>query len=728
MNEIVFSEGIINDKTLSDGLVQLRQNLISADLEMDSFTFHAFSPSVLSPYMYLCDVNETPLQTVDEEFIVIENSLLDPANGLPYGSSALYTHNGELIGKFYVSSVERVSKNLYYFTCFSAIGLLENRMHYGGMYIDPNNPVTAGAILEDIMGDVEYSVDSNGIEDVVIMGWLPYDTARQNLMHLLFSLGAIVTRGDHGQLSIRYPEAGQPTQIDLRNTEVGGSVTTIRAATEVRVTEHTYLEDGEERLVYLFDNRNSSIAAVRELVLFDKPCYEVFSPSDLLTIHELHPNYAIVSGIGALRGRPYTHMTRILSMETGVDAAENLVSVENETLVSLMNSEYVLKRLAGYYSVTQEAQFGLYINGEDTSNQYSFVDPFGDPRTGFIKSLDITMSNILKAKATLAVDFIPGPFGASVNNYEFITSSGTWEVPIGSTSITMIISSGGNGGEGGADGSDGEDGDAYWSGQPNDGHSGEPGMGGNGGDGGSPGRIYAVTASVTAGDILNITIGAGGLGGLHGERPGLGETGGDTTVVLNGNTYSSALGIIYPNGYTNPISGEVFNFEGNSGVNGGDGGAGWAGRDSWSNQEADSVIYLGITYQGGANGEALDADGIFQGHEWYNYSEAGGGGGAAAGSDGNPGGTGTVSRLVVEGGDGADGASAVAIPEQAFYGNGGRGGNGGGGGGGGGGVSLDWEHMWSTSGVHAGTGGSGGLGSNGGKGGDGWVIIYYRSV
>jgi uncharacterized membrane protein YgcG len=61
-------------------------------------------------------------------------------------------------------------------------------------------------------------------------------------------------------------------------------------------------------------------------------------------------------------------------------------------------------------------------------------------------------------------------------------------------------------------------------------------------------------------------------------------------------------------------------------------------------------------------------------------------------------------------------------------GGGGGGFSGGGGGGGGGGVSLDWEHMWSTSGVHAGTGGSGGLGSNGGKGGDGWVIIYYRSV
>lgn len=745
MNTITLPTGTITDDTLVSGTVQMRQNLISAELETDTFTFHAYSVRAIDPWLYLADKDGNLITTDDDKYILVKNSAPDPTIDSYYGESAMYTFDGELIGKYYIQSVERVTPKLYYFTCMSAIGLLENRMHYGGIYPPEIGEHTyAGEILEDIMQDVPYTVTEE-IEDEEIRGWLPIDTARQNLMHLLFALGAIVVRGEQGEISIKYPDSGQPIQINQSDIAVGGSVTAIRTATEIQVTEHGYFADDGERLVTLFDNTDFANPADHELITFSGPHYDLYSPDSLLTIHEEHPNYAVVSGVGKLRGRPYSHSTRVISEETGLDVAENVIAVENETLVSLINATNVLKRLKNFYSVTHEATFGLYFNGQEPGKQYAFTDPFGDNRTGFIKSMDITLSKVLKAETVFMEDFVTGPFGASINQYTLITQSGTWTIPQGTTTLDIVMSGGGQGGYGGEDGEDGDDGQhgispidgpQTWS---RDGISGAGGFGGFGGYGGHAGKIASVRIpTVTPGTVLTITIGEGGAGGSHygydgDPDDGIGEEGTATTVTIDGTTYSTASGQVLDSGYTNPLSGEVFNLSGDDGAEGGKGGSGWADNHSWSNESAEDVTYMGTTFSGGQNGNDAVSDGIFQGWEWWNRAEAGGGSGAAAGRSGLPGGSGVSERLHMRGGAGADGVNAVAPPAQSLPGNGGLGGNGGSGGGGGGGITADWttdgdEPRWNTSDLLVGEGGTGGLGSSGGKGGDGWVLFFYRTA
>lgn len=119
-----------------------------------------------------------------------------------------------------------------------------------------------------------------------------------------------------------------------------------------------------------------------------------------------------------------------------------------------------------------------------------------------------------------------------------ITVSGSWTVPSGVSSVRLVLVGHG------ADGTDGTDG--TWR------RAGEDGVNGDGG------KVWTGTVSVTAGQSIAVTIGS---------------------VNTTFGSYSSANGTIYPTGYTDLNSGDVY---GRSGVSAplagtGDGGAGGAG-------------------------------------------------------------------------------------------------------------------------------------------------------
>lgn len=191
--------------------------------------------------------------------------------------------------------------------------------------------------------------------------------------------------------------------------------------------------------------------------------------------------------------------------------------------------------------------------------------------------------------------------------------------------------------------------------------------------GGGAGSIINHAMTLPAGEIVPITIGAGGSGGKNGIEP---TSGGDSSFgsYLIGHGGNGAIN----NGYDATYIGTGGLFSGsetiNNGVAGGDGGAGSyvdhnstpQTRSNGSNG-ADVTSLLG-TFTGGIGGQ-WDVDGS-------GYSRGGGGGGGATG-----------------------------------YSNGGSGGNGGGNGGNG------------TYG--SGGGGTGGIGNAGGNGGAGIVIIKW---
>ncbi len=82
-------------------------------------------------------------QTADGVTYEVQN----PISGYKYGDPVTYKNDNTLVGKFYFEKAQRKGPTKYDFSNISAMGLLDNITHYGGIYIE----VPAGNIIADIM-------------------------------------------------------------------------------------------------------------------------------------------------------------------------------------------------------------------------------------------------------------------------------------------------------------------------------------------------------------------------------------------------------------------------------------------------------------------------------------------------------------------------------------------------------------------------------------------------
>jgi hypothetical protein len=239
--------------------------------------------------------------------------------------------------------------------------------------------------------------------------------------------------------------------------------------------------------------------------------------------------------------------------------------------------------------------------------------------------------------------------GALEYNSSQITSSGTFVVPAGVTTLDVLASGGGGGGGGG--------GTAHTGGGPS-----------GGGGGGAQGSVPVFTrVAVTPGETLTITIGAGGTAGAAGS-PGFGNNGGaggggGTTIIVNGalDTILSVGGGAGGNpglSAGGSSSGQASGFEGNGFVSGAGAGGGSASAGS------DGVVsFYNIA---GFGGSSISAGGGGGGGAGY-----GNGGSGSAGTGGGGGGSGSSG---IYGGGGGGGGGSDTTRTTAYAGGAGGGG------------------------------------------------------
>lgn len=599
----------------------------------------------------------------------------------------IYEHNGKQIGIFYVQNIERIGATTYSFSAVSALGILAEGKHYGGIYTGQ----TVAEILPDICGTVPYEIKTN-LTEIKLYGWLPIASPRDNLAQVLFAIGAVIKTDLGGVLRIESLWDGISGELTQNQMYEGPSVKYDSAVTQVVVTEHQYVEGGEETKLF------EGTAQQGDIITFNSPMYELIA--DGFSILESGANYAKVSGgSGTLKGRAYIHNTREVVRDVSEAAEPNIKTVKDATLVSLVNSTAVAERLANYFQWTETIQAPIVYQGEVPGNRVATWHPYDKTGvTACLESADINLSNTLKADETLLVGFVPPKASAEYyDTMELIDEDTTWTVPDGVTSLRVVLIGGGSGGSGGASGEDGGRGIFGTKGR------GKGGSGGVKGEAGAGGKIYQNNITVSPGNAFQVHIGNGGTGGNGGEAPANGSDGGDTTF----GELSSLNGSRSESGFYEQTSGITYAKPGEAGIPGGNG--------DGANSTAENVIYKGVTYTPGdtVRGET---------YEGY-VASGGGGGGASAGENGKDGTIGRVStQPYATGGDGGDGGTPVSGENATIYGFGGSGGHGGGGGGGGGNCTgAEDRYTWE------GAGGSGGIGSKGGNGYQGCVILYYSA-
>lgn len=705
MNQIIYSKWVFEDDDIRSAQIYRATSLIADSLEPN--TLHA------------------TVRCSDSSILEFEQD-----------TRLTYVHSTDLPAYFYIQDITRTGPDEYAISAMSAIGrLIHGEQHYGGIYTGQ----TVGQVIPEICGPVPCVVKTN-LQDVQIYGWLPIASRRDNLAQVLFAVGAWIRDDLDGVLHIERLWDGYTANITQAQIYQGPSMSYGAKVTQVVVTEHQYVQGGEE--VTLFEGQSQQ----GDIITFSEPAYNLRASG--FSILESNANYAkITAGNGTLIGSAYIHNTRQISADVSQAAEPNVVTVSDATLVSLVNSSDVAQRLAQYYACLATFDGDILPGQQLDGNVVGIYDPFDRQMVqACLKSLDIKISGTLKATVSALVGFKPPQADDSQTLDERIvlTGSGTYQIPAGTTLIRYVLISGAQGGHCGQKGGDvGTSPSVSWS-DPTWGDQyrgcglADGGVGGEGGAPGAGARILEGTLDIS--DIASIpySCGLGGLGAAYDPDDPDGAAGSDTEFGA-----ATTAGAQAPeDGYTDPITGEKYGGIGDQGIPGGKG----AGKAAEVTTVDDETVQLfdpaesvtdedGNTWSGGLTETEADApdrvamemrenDGA---RIWYSR---GLGAGAAAGANGSgPGPEASVSvrssSIVATAASGLDGATPALTPKKpAQYGKGGRGGYGGGGASSGGLAVGSTDSSDYTVSITAGTGGIGGNGGPGGPGGDGCIILY----
>lgn len=677
-NKIVYASYIFSDddETLRSGNEYQITSLIADELQADTI--------------------ELEVKCSDKNIVVFtENAPLQ------------YYRENLLRSTYYVQSIKRIGGDKYTISADSAMGLLMKRLHVGGIYTGQ----TVKEVVNEICGNIPILVKTV-FADTKLYGWLPYckppeSSARNNLAQVLYAIGAALTTDNNGVLRVEPLWDGVSSSIGETRMYFDGSVETEKPISAVTVTEHQYIAGTNEKELF------SGTSQQGDIITFSEPMHSLTATG--FTILESGANYAkISSGSGSLKGKTYIHNTRLVTQTVTENAAENVKSVTDATLVSLVNSSAVAKRLADYYKCRETITNGIVSGQEKPGHVVSVYHPYDKKMvSACIVSLDTTMSGTLKSEMAALVGFLP-PQPETTEYYDervLLTGSGEWKSVIDGEIRVVVI----GGGETGASGSAGSS--AGISSQSKSGSSGSysgssAGQGGEGGEGGSGGKILIASLNVITGQKFQYAAAQPAGNSTFGE---LSSASGETSV----------------DGYYDLVTQTFFGRKGANGIKGGNGG-------SPGNNGQAVGDYLGGY---GINSKTVSqtkygTSGTVTANGW-------GGGGAAQGANGATS-AGEVyinlygefnsndpSQSVVTlsgncsgGGKGANGANGN---DGENYGDGGDGGHGGGGAGAVGTLSMSFSPSGKnpkteTGGAWA-TGGSAGAG---GAGKPGCIIIYYR--
>lgn len=674
-SKIVYEQWEFTDNAIKSGSVHLAMYLMSDALETNTFT--------------------ATVECTDKNIINFERN-----------TPLTYYYNNLKKGIFYVQSITRDGPKTYTIYATSAIGLLIEARHYGGIYTGQ----TVAEVLPSICGTVPYVVKTN-LRDIALYGWLPVASSRDNLSQVLFAIGASIRTDLDGVLHIETLWDGIINDLGKDRMYQGAAVNYSAKVTQVIVTEHQYVEGTEQ--VHLFEGT----ASQNDVITFDEPMHDLAATG--FSILESGANYAKVSsGSGTLTGKKYIHNTREVVRDVSQAKEPNVKAVTEATLISLVNSVGVAERLANYYQWTETIESGVIYQGELPGNRANTWNPYdSEAVTACLERADITLSNTLKAEETMLVGFAPPKYEQIVTYDErvVLTGPGNWTVPDGVTQVRAVLIGGGYPGENGQAGTSNITTSQRWYNQQSyttPSSSGKPG--GAGGAGGQGGKIYEETIDVTPGQQITYSAGTGGTSSTTPTESTFGD-------LSSGSGSSSSLG------YTDIITGETYARAGADGIDGGAGG-------NYGNR--------GESVNGFSGGSPRSGSSIFiisDMLDYFNVSWNGsGGGGASATQRGQTGvlfsanASGRISSGEFEGatsvdsegygagGDGGPGADGIA------YGNGGGGGHGGGGAGGFGSATVSAKsNATMTQGTFTGTWITGGSGGSGGSGAPGCIILYY---
>ena len=340
-----------------------------------------------------------------------------PLHNFIYGSQVTFYKDDALYGKYYLVSVDRQTKNEYILNVQSSIGLLDDTMHYGGIY----SGEYASAIIKDIIGEKISYTEHNIFSKIKVYGWLPVATRRENLKQLLFAVGGCVKKKG-GDVYFTTLTVDAPKAIPESKVYDTGKITYDSPASRIEVVEHQFskVDSAPSEEVYSGEIIGSSFITPKgysvsdaALVTWDKPYHSLTFSNCTLLNNEKGVNYAVVSSSGSatISGKPYIHSKMIVSRDKeNYNGKEKVAKVENATLVTLANSNSVAEKVMAYYNSPCTLSGAIVMDGEKPLDNITMPNQFEEENTGMIKSIEGTLGKqITKGELELRIGYNPPP-------------------------------------------------------------------------------------------------------------------------------------------------------------------------------------------------------------------------------------------------------------------------------------------------------------------------------
>ena len=354
------------------------------------------------------------------------------------------------VALWYAQSKERIGENLYKISASSVIGLLTQYQHNGGIYDGVSASSNASAVIADICGDIPVYLQPN-LESTKLKGWLPIATARDNLKQVLLALCANARVDNNGVIRIENLANGAEYNISSDSILAANAAVAENAPiTSVVVVEHQYTS-GTSTTLY-----ESTDPTAEQTITFSDPVdVSTLAVTGTYTILDAGANFVRLSaGEGTVTGTPYKHLTRELTVPVTSATTQNIVKVENATLINENNSTLVAGMLADYYKCRKSVNVkvvGNLVRPGDVVNIYNPWDKTVNVATVASAKTDLSSTTASSISALSA--FVPyQTTGYEAKTVTKTDASGSWTVPAGVTDVICVLIGGGAGGGNGNEG------------------------------------------------------------------------------------------------------------------------------------------------------------------------------------------------------------------------------------------------------------------------------------
>lgn len=274
-------------------------------------------------------------------------------------------YNGELKSTTFVKTARRTSRSIWEITSEDYIGVMDSIQFYGGLYADKN----AIELLTEIFAKAKVPFEIDKRFNCNVSGYIPYTTCREALMQVAFAIQAVVDTSDSDVVKVYALTDDIKQTIPRNRIKQGQNFVDDTTVTGVEVWMHSYRKTRTVTTAY-----DASESGVGEeiFVTFAEPLHslkigyldgddygdfvEDDSAGDIL---ESGVNYAIINAKQSncvLQGNTYEHITQTRRKNPdiiGANAIENVITIENATMITADNIQNVLENCFDWLSKTK---------------------------------------------------------------------------------------------------------------------------------------------------------------------------------------------------------------------------------------------------------------------------------------------------------------------------------------------------------------------------------------